>query len=137
MSKPDATVTLNVKPIPESGTPSGWTQSPNEPGYIYQFTGGNTDFNNGDLDFDDLGHSKKIVLLLADSMGSDYTIYNVGFFNNDHSLSRDFNKASIKSASKATIKDDDGVVGSGYFKAWVDPQNSDKRIECDPRWKNN
>ena len=136
----DAVVNLGViKMSGGGGAPEGWKLSPSNQTFAYRFTGGNTGRNNGDLSFVVDGQRKKIKFRLDNNVSDGFSLYNIGFFNDDHSLSTDFDKAKI-SGRKGTVIDDDGEVSSGYLKVWVEYRAGidapTTRIECDPRWEN-
>ncbi len=135
----NAKVTLNVMKLNGGSTPIGWKVSPTNSDFVYKFTGGNTGENNGDISFPTDRIPKKIKFELADSVSDRFTIYNIGFFNWDRSLSTDFERAKVK-RRKASVIDDDGESGGGHFKVWlwyqIEPNLPPYRLECDPRWEN-
>lgn len=130
----------------KKGIPKGWKLAKNTNDFIYKFSGGNDGSGDGSLILD--GEST-IKLDIGPSQGPNpdknqpyYAIYNVGFYNSDGSLSRDFTEREFDSEGRSVMITDLDHEGpsQGYFKAWIQfydpPNDAVTMVECDPGWKN-
>lgn len=145
-------VTLDIKPATAAGAPPGYTeapayeQGPNQPpkSVYYRFSGGNTDADDGSIDFHVGEGPKKIVVAFSSTTGA--YLLTSGFASADNpptGTHSDLHTNLPDGGARSIIfTDDDTHVEDGYFGVTATEITTINgvvayyRYRCDPRWKN-